>query len=142
MEGGQQREALARIFSLLNPQGRFIYTLHNPRVRLQTVGGRFVLEMSVAVLGEGGIVKGTQEFEILDSNGRSMKQLRLPLQFAPFEKDEFQELVEGQGFVVEAVYGDYERATYNPKQSGSMIMDIEKRARLINRLTGAHGAFR
>lgn len=141
VEKDQQKEALARIYSLLNSQGKFICTLHNPKVRLQTVGGRFVLEMPVAALGEGckakatiettyraerSIVEGIQEFEILDSNGSSMKHLHLPLRFALFEKDEFQKLVEGQGFAVEAVYGDYQRAEYDPEQSRSMIWMLRK----------------
>jgi SAM-dependent methyltransferase len=141
-ERDKQIEALASICSLLTPQSKFICTLHNPALRLQSVGKRHVIKKPISAFGEDcqavvtietaydaerKIVEGSQEFEIVDSNEKSVKRLKLPLRFALFEKKEFQEMAENQGLEAEAVYGDYERREFDPNKSPYMIWMFKKK---------------
>jgi SAM-dependent methyltransferase len=141
-ERDKQIKTLASICSVLNPRGTFICTLHNPALRLQSVGKKHLIRKPISAFGENcearvtietvydaerKIVEGGQEFEIVDSHEKSIKHLKLPLRFALFERDEFKEMTESQGFETEILYGNYERREFDPDKSPYMIWVFKKK---------------
>lgn len=126
VEPEQQRAALGRIGQHLAPGGRFICTLHNPRVRLKTVGRGLQLWGKYPVGEDGGtllfwgfesppvqrVVEGVELFEWFDAEGRLREKRMMDLRFAVIERDEFEALAAAQGFAVEALYGDYQYAPF------------------------------
>lgn len=133
----RQRSALAAVFRLLQPGGRFICTMHNPAVRrLQVDGvhrliGRFPFkEGSLVVSGfeQGGrpIVSRIQFFEFFDSAGRLISKHLLPMQFEMVEHDAFEAMANEAGFRVNALYGNYERAPFDADNSPVMVWVLEK----------------
>jgi SAM-dependent methyltransferase len=135
-----QTRTLAAVHAHLIPGGRFICTLHNPAVRLRSVGGRYasrkplgpegggemVVTLETELDEEKRVVSGSQTFEVLDKDGKCMEKLWLPLRFALLEEDEFRRMTAEQGFSVEALYGDYSRGRFDPRESPFMIWILRK----------------
>lgn len=128
----RQQAALASIFDCLQPGGRFICTMHNPAVRRLQVDatlrivGRFPFEDgSVVVSGfeQGGspVVSRLQFFEFFGPDGRLAWKLSLPMEFELVEQEQFESMATGVGFRVEQLYGDYDRAPFDPSTSPVMI---------------------
>lgn len=141
-ERDSRAKALAAIRSHLKDEGRFICTLHNPRIRLRAIGIKQIISRPLPTLGEGwsveaaidtkfdesdGIAQGTQTFEIRDSKGEIRKRLELPLRFALLEKEEFESSAALHGFIVESLFGDYSRNEFSPDESPYMIWVLRKR---------------
>lgn len=93
----EQRKALHEIMRSLKPNGRFVCTLHNPRVRLQSLGqspshygpfprtdgvGSVALSVDLNHNPETGIVTGWQTVYELDSAGQAVAEHRLQIQFS------------------------------------------------------------
>jgi SAM-dependent methyltransferase len=131
-----QRSALAAIHAHLSEQGRFICTLHNPPVRLKNADGQIRLRGEFPLPGNGGklrlyslehyepdkrLVKGAQFYEIFAADGVMVNKWSLDLQFYLHTRDSFEEMARAQGFQVEALYGDYERAAFTADRSPFMI---------------------
>ncbi|NMG06370.1 class I SAM-dependent methyltransferase [Brasilonema sp. UFV-L1] len=136
-----QRKALHEIAQALKPNGRFICTLHNPRVRLESIiqgsthYGPFprvdgVGSVSVSVdlnyEPETGIVRGWQTISELDSTDRIVVEHRLAIQFSLIEFDAFKELVQSAGFDVEEVFGNYDYSPFVPQTSPYIIVCTRK----------------
>jgi ubiquinone/menaquinone biosynthesis C-methylase UbiE len=136
---GDQRAALAAVHGCLAPGGRFICTLHNPAVRrahvderLRVVGRFPIPDGTLLVTGfeQGGdpIVTRLQYFEFFSADGRLRQKRLLPMEFAFVERDEFAAMAEAAGFRVVELYGDYDRAAFDPEHSPVMIWVLEKQA--------------
>lgn len=132
-----QRAALAAVFKCLVPGGRFICTLHNPAIRREQVDGllRFVGQfptedgtLVVSGFEQGGnpVVSRQQFFELFDSDGRLLEKRLLQMKFAFVEKDEFEQMAQDAGFRIAQLYGNYDRAPFDPAQSPVMIWKLEK----------------
>ncbi|WP_235909014.1 class I SAM-dependent methyltransferase, partial [Roseiconus nitratireducens] len=114
----RQRDALAAVFAALNPNGRFICTMHNPAVRRSSVDGTLRVVGDVP-LGEGTlvvsgferggdpIVRRLQFFEYYSAGGALIWKRILPMQFQFIEAESFQRMAEGAGFTVDDLLGDY-----------------------------------
>jgi len=134
-----QRAALAAIYRCLAPGGRFICTLHNPAVRRAQVDeqlrvvGRFTIPDGTLVVSgfeQGGdpVVTRLQYLEFFTVDGRLREKRLLPMEFAFVEPEEFAPMAEAAGFRVVHLYGDYDRAPFDPEHSPVMIWVLEKQA--------------
>ncbi len=137
----QQRQALSEIARSLKPNGRFICTLHNPRVRLQSINqeptrygpfprrdglGSVALSVVLKYEPSTGTVTGWQTVYELNTAGEEVAEHRLPIQFSLIEFDVFQELVESVGFCIEEVFGNYDRSPFVPQTSPYIIVCTRK----------------
>jgi SAM-dependent methyltransferase len=135
----RQREALAAVYKCLRPGGRFVCTMHNPPVRARQIDGirryigGFPYEngtLAVSGFEQGGkpVVARTQFFEFFDAQGRLAWTRMLPMEFEMIERDDFERMAVDAGFRVEQLYGNYERAEFDPENSPVMIWMLEKTA--------------
>lgn len=137
----EQQKALNEIARSLVPNGRFICTLHNPKIRLQSItqgfkhygtfprvdGDGFVsLSVNLKYEPETGIVKGWQTICELDSAERKMVEHRLPVQFSLIEFDVFKELLKSAYFAIEDVFGNYDFSSFVPETSPYIIVCSRK----------------
>ncbi|HEY9674288.1 MAG TPA: class I SAM-dependent methyltransferase [Waterburya sp.] len=137
----ERQKVLNEIARSLKPNGRFICTLHNPRIRLQSIGqgpsrygpfprtdgvGLVALSVDFNYEPETGIVTGCQTVYELDSAGAQVAEHRLPIQFSLIEFDVFQELVESVGFCIEEVFGSYNRSPFISETSPYIIVFARK----------------
>jgi SAM-dependent methyltransferase len=135
-----QRQTLARISEHLADNGRFICTLHNPRVRLKRVDGqlrswgKYPFKDHGTLLFWGlenydsdtHLVNGWEFFEEYDSNGILRSKRAVELHFRVVEKQEFEDLAKATGFKVVALYGDYACSTFDEATSPFMIWVLQK----------------
>ena len=135
----RQRAVLAAAFACLRPGGRFICTMHNPAVRRQQVDGALRLVGSFPFEGGSLVVSGVEQggrpvvtrlqfFESYGPDGRLAWKRLLPMQFAFVERDDFEAMAVGAGFRVAELYGDYERAAFDPDSSPVMVWVLDRPA--------------
>jgi SAM-dependent methyltransferase len=138
-EPGRQRQALSHIRRHLADNGRFICTLHNPSVRLQTVDGRrrqlgefplpragetLVLSIMERYDPAAHVVTGTQFFEIRNSQGETISEDVIDIRHYVHDREGFEGLLDNAGFAISALYGDYGRASFESDTSPFMIWDL------------------
>lgn len=138
----EQRKVLQEIAQSLKPNGRFICTLHNPQVRLQSIGqgsssygpfprvdgaGLISLLVELNYEPDTKIVSGWQTIYELDSTSQNLAEHRLPIQFSLIEFEVFQELVQSVGFDIEEVFGNYDFSPFDQQTSPYMIVCTRKR---------------
>jgi SAM-dependent methyltransferase len=136
LDHDDQRKALAGIRRLLPETGRFICTLHNPPVRLRSVNeqltqmgkhplpdGQGMLFLSAVQHYDAAnhVVRGTQFYEVYDTDGVMRSKSFIDIHFCLHEKDAFQELVQSEGFEVLNLYGDYSHGVFEEDTSPFMI---------------------
>lgn len=137
-----RRAALRGICGALVPGGRFVCTLHNPPVRLRSVGqgavtlgpfprldgpGSVEVELELGYEPASRIVSGTETVRVLNSEGEAVREHRLPLRFVLIEPQAFFAMAEEAGFEVLEVFGDYARAAFVPESSPFAIVTARKR---------------
>lgn len=135
-----QRQVLARVRAHLRDGGRFICTLHNPRVRLGSVDGQLHLLGSCPLQDRPGrlliwtlmrhqpdtrLVEGWQFYEEYDTEGVLQRKRLLETRFALIERDDFAAMVAEAGFRVTALYGDYDDAPFDEETSPYMVWVME-----------------
>lgn len=129
-----QRAALDSIRGLLSPGGRFICTLHNPTISLQEMtkgprivarsdfeGDELILKMDVVYDGESGVVEGTQTLLRQNASHKEVWRRILSLRYVLIEEKTFRRLAKDAEFVVEHLYGDYDRSPFESSSSPLMI---------------------
>jgi len=72
------------------------------------------------------VASGMQELRRIDSAGRDLETRTLSLRCSLLDAGRFRELVMSIGYEVEALYGDYSRASYEESQSPYMIWVLKK----------------
>jgi SAM-dependent methyltransferase len=137
----EQRAALGRIAMHLADGGRFICTLHNPRVRRRTIDGQLRLLGTVPLSRRTGtlllwsvqqpdaddaIVRAGQIYEVYDEDGRMEEKRWLDVRFRLIEPSEFRSMAESAGFRVVALYGDYDRTPFDEDQSPYMVWVLKR----------------
>ena len=136
-----QRKALAGIRYHLSENGRFICTLHNPPVRLESVTGEKrqygeyplpdtsdILRLSAVETydADNHTVTARQFYEIYDHNGVIRSDIFVTIQFYLHHKKDFETLVRSEGFYILDLFGDYSYAPYDPDTSPFMIWILGK----------------
>ncbi|MGD1952524.1 MAG: class I SAM-dependent methyltransferase [Leptolyngbyaceae cyanobacterium] len=132
----EQRQALDRIHQHLSSNGRFICSLHNPKIRLKTVDGRLKLRAHPPLPDASGslmlwtmetydpdnkIVHGLQFIETYDPQGTMRAKRFMEIQFSVLEKETFEAMLNDAGFKTLALYGDYAYGDFQPMTSPFMI---------------------
>jgi SAM-dependent methyltransferase len=136
-----ERQALGRIRDHLSDGGRFICALHNPAVRLRSVDGQLKLWLRRRTPGRPGrllmwllqthdprshIVHVVEFFEEYDARSVMQSKKMIEISFRLLEKAEFEDMAAEAGFVIEALYGDYDRAPFEADASPFMIWILRK----------------
>ena len=133
-----QQRALKRIQAHLTPDGIFICTLQNPIVRTASMDGAWHL-LGEFPMSDGGtltvhsrltfnpstqLASGEQFYERRDCDTVPVDRRSLPLCFYLFTAAEFEELVQQQGFVIQARYGNYQKELFDEEISPFMIYQL------------------
>jgi ubiquinone/menaquinone biosynthesis C-methylase UbiE len=136
-----EQQVLQRVAGHLSDEGRFICTLHNPAVRLRTVDQPYGLWIKRALPDELGTVLlwGSQRyapdsdlvtvlefFERYAATNVLQARHMVELTFRLLSREQFGAMAERAGFVVEALYGNYDRAPYDEAESPFMIWILRK----------------
>jgi len=136
-----QRRALRKIYEHLSDGGRFICALHNPSVRMKTVNGRKKLIGKYQLDEAGGdlvvwsienydvktkLVTAHQCYEKYDPDGKPLEKIFVDIQFRLIDKSTFTDMIETEGFEVDALYGDYLKNEYREEVSPVMIWCLRK----------------
>ena len=131
-----QQRALATIRAHLAPTGRLICTLHNPVARSKNIDGQIHARGQYALPANQGtlwlssqehydpvsrLVTGAQLYELHGPDGVLQSKWSLDLKFFLHSRETFQALIEGQGYQIIAVYGDYAHIPFQPETSPFMI---------------------
>lgn len=134
-----QRRALASIHRALEPGGRCVLTLHNPRVRLRSVtgewveavraarpetGGEVVVRLKTAFDAETRLVRGLQRIEEHDAAGVLTRTTELPLTFSLTGRSDFRRLIRDAGLGVSGLAGDFEGRPYHDADSPLMVWTL------------------
>jgi hypothetical protein len=93
---------------------------------LPDAGGHLILSTVENYDPATRLVKGAQFYELYDAGGLLQSKQFVQLTFCLHGKDDFEGLVRSQGFEVEALYGDYRRAGFDPQRSPFMIWSLAK----------------
>ena len=133
-----QRKALNAIRRHLAPGGKFILTLHNPPVRLQTVGQGLKLRSKLAEPDRtillwseeeydpaSQLVSGMQFVEVYDASGVLVEKRFVELSFFLHRPAELEALLAQAGFTIAARFGDYQRSPFEPETSPFVIWELE-----------------
>jgi len=136
-----QKAALQCIRSHLDDSGHLICTLHNPATRLKLVDGHFhfrgifplpenigklVLSSAENFDSHSSLVKGAQFYEIYNPEGILQSKCYTDIQFFIHYRETFETLIQSQGYKVHALYGNYDRAAFEPDKSPFMIWKLSK----------------
>ncbi len=136
-----QCKTLACIREHLASDGRFICTLHNPRIRLEHVDGHLRLWGKYPLQNRPGtllfwgmenydsashLVNGLEFFEEYDANGVMQMKKAVELHFRIVNKSEFETLIASTGFKANALYGDYAYSEFRDDSSPFMIWVLQK----------------
>lgn len=134
-----QRRALASIRRALEPGGRCVLTLHNPRVRLKSVTGEWVealraerpetgfelvVRLKTAFDRETGLVRGLQRMEELDAEGVVARTTELPITFSLTGEADFRRLARAAGLGVAGLAGGFEGETFRDAESPMMVWTL------------------
>jgi len=136
-----QRSALERIFGVLARGGRVVCTLHNPAVRLRSIGqgpttlarfpldsgdGRVILTADLDYDSQTRQVSGVQTVRQVDRGGKTVGEHVLPICFALIEPTTFEQMSTQAGFKLDALHGDYRRSAFDAQDSPYMIWALGK----------------
>lgn len=138
----ERQQTLHKIAQVLKPSGRFICTLHNPKIRLQSldqgithygpfplVDGTGSVRLSVEMLDydtETGMVSGQQTISQFDEADQNVAEYRLPVQFSLIEFERFHELLQVAGFSIEEIFGNYDQSSFIPEKSPFIVVCCQK----------------
>jgi SAM-dependent methyltransferase len=140
LEIEKQVSALKKINEHLNPDGKFICTLHNPVKRLISADGKIhklgrfkkddneFLEVSYTnnYNAETGLISGEQVYEFFDKENNLTEKRTLEINFRLFGKNEFEKMLSDTGFEIEKIFGNYDYSTFNENESPFMIWLLRK----------------
>jgi SAM-dependent methyltransferase len=136
-----EQQVLQRIADHLLDTGRFICTLHNPPVRLRAGDQPYGLWLKRPLPNEQGtvllwgsqcydpareIMTVSEFFEVYNAGNVMQARHMVELNFRLLTKAQFESMAVKAGFHVEALYGDYSRASFDEASSPFMIWVLRK----------------
>jgi hypothetical protein len=74
-----------------------------------------------------GVIKGTQYFSISDRQGNLELERRLAITFSLIDNKQFESMTDRAGFIVQKLYGDYNRSEFDLENSPFMIYFLSKK---------------
>lgn len=136
----KQLAALDRIYGHLDQKGRFICTLHNPRIRLKTADGQIRMLGRFPMKNEGslvlsyynsysedsGTISGMQFYEIYNEHNLLTQKRYVDIKFSLLEKVKLERFFYAAGFSIENLYGDYSYGPFDEEKSQYMIWVLKK----------------
>ncbi len=138
----EDQDAMLRsVRTALKPGGAFICTLHNPPVRLRSIGGgmvtvarhrapsgqsEIILKADLTCDAKTGMVSGTQIIEECRPGCDPKPLASTPIHFSLIERDVFEALACGCGFAVDELHGDYEGGGFDRESSPYMIWTLRR----------------
>lgn len=133
----KQLQCLRSAYRALIPNGRFYCTMHNPRIRRETVdgvlrgGGIFKYESGTVVVsgfetGGDPVVQRSQFIERFDEAGQLESRVLQPMEFEMIDEGVFRGMASEAGFEVKAVFGGYDAHKFNTESSPVMIWELNK----------------
>lgn len=141
VDESEQRRALASIHGALRAGGRFVLTLHNPPVRLQSVTGKWESHGRSPRPGEAGEVElrlktrwdperrqvtGLEQLRLYDPRGELEEERTLPLTFSLVGRERFEQMVSDSGFRPVSLHGDFQAGTFEDDTSPVMVWVLER----------------
>jgi hypothetical protein len=133
----KQMNSLRSVYRALEQNGRFYCTMHNPRIRRQSVDG--VLRAVGTFEFDGGflsvtgyeldgnpVVKRSQFIERYSATGHLENRLLQLMEFEMIDESAFREMAVEAGFKVRSLFGDYEGNDFDAEASPVMIWELEK----------------
>jgi SAM-dependent methyltransferase len=133
IDAGNRRKALKSVYSLLNDNGEFVMTLHNPTIRRKSIDNRLTYVNSYELDGttivfsifshedENAVVHLKQFYETYDKNGDLLKKKMLCLDFALIEKNEIETDLREAGFKIKELFGNYDKSGFEGNSSPFLI---------------------
>lgn len=137
----EQRRALASIHGALRTGSRFVLTLHNPPVRLQSVTGNWESYGRSPTPGGAGEVElrlktrwdpqrrrvtGLEQLRLYDSRGDLEEERTLPLTFSLVGRERFEQMAFECGFRPVSLHGDFQRGAFDEGSSPVMVWVLER----------------
>ncbi|HBV95709.1 MAG: hypothetical protein JL50_10480 [Peptococcaceae bacterium BICA1-7] len=138
----KQLAALDRIYGHLLQNGRFICTMHNPKIRLKTADGlirmlgRFsmndegslVLSYYNSYNKDSGTISGMQFYEIYNKDNLLTEKRFVAINFSLLDKVKLEHFFVALGFSIENLYGDYSYGPFDEEKSPYMIWVLKKQS--------------
>lgn len=137
----EQRRALASIHRALRDGGRFVLTLHNPPVRLESVTGEWESYGRSSRPGGAGEVElrlktrwdrrrhrvtGFEQLRLYTAGGELEEERTLPLTFSLVSRARFEAMSSECGFHAVSLHGDFEGGAFNEGSSPVMVWVLQK----------------
>ena len=135
-ERRHRQQALRQLRQALVDGAGLILTLHNPAIRQQTIDGEWhhhgtfehvsgpgsvSLSSRLEVDPTDGSIVGVQRVEEISSTGEAPTQREFPLRFALPSRSEMEMDLDGAGFAIDELYGDYDASPFEAGTSPHLI---------------------
>jgi ubiquinone/menaquinone biosynthesis C-methylase UbiE len=141
-DAADQQRAMMEVCRILTQHGRFVCTLHNPRIRRASLdnqtrllgafprpeGGHIDLWVTGTHDPQSGIARSTQRCDVYDAEGHWESETLQRVDFALIEHDDFCEMAAAAEFDTRQTYGDYDRSAFDPASSPYMIYVLQRRS--------------
>jgi SAM-dependent methyltransferase len=125
-----RHRTLDQVAEHLEPGGRFLLTMHNPPHRLRSLSGEtrrwgpiphpaggIVFEAREQLEKATGVVTSHQRIELRDDDGVRLREVRQALKFVLPTRGEIVAMAQGAGLVLESLWGDYDRRSFDAETS-------------------------
>lgn len=133
-----RNKVIKSVYDLLNDDGEFIITLHNPEIRRKLIDKRLThvknyitdnktVSFSISSSEDPySIVHLNQFFEIYNNNGQIVEKKMIKLNFVLLSKDEIEQELLDEGFKIKAIFGNFDCSNYNEVDSQYIIIIASK----------------
>lgn len=134
-------KVLRSVYDVLNEDGEFVLTLHNPQHRRKMIDRRLnhvdnfktgekTISFSISSHeDQNAIVHLNQFYEIYDNNGYMIEKKMINLNFALLSKTEIEKELNDEGFIIKEIFGNYDKKIFNEIDSQYIIIIASKGVR-------------
>jgi predicted RNA methylase len=138
IEREDQKMVLHATSTYLAANGELIITLHNPAIRRKLINNKIMLineydieddKMLFFISSnedENAIVQINQFYDFYDSSGNLINKKKLELKFKLITRSEMESLIKETGYAIKEFYGNYDKSTFDEKESPFMIFVLTK----------------
>jgi SAM-dependent methyltransferase len=131
-------KVIRSVYDLLNDNGEFVITLHNPINRRKLIDrtlkhvGNFIKDektISFSITShedQNAVVHLNQFYEIYDINGCMIEKKMINLNFALIPKNDIEKELINEGFKIKEVFGNFNKEIFNEVESTYIIVIATK----------------